>query len=86
MPALRAKKSGVIVFITSIGDRVGFASGVMYHAAKFGLEGFAEALSQEIADFGIKTVIVEPGSMKTNFMGNLNWTAESEAYQGTTVA
>lgn len=86
LPALRAKKSGVIVFITSIGGRVGFASGVMYHAAKFGLEGFAEALSQEIADFGIKTVIVEPGSMKTNFVGNLNWTTESEAYQGTTVA
>lgn len=86
LPTMRAKQSGVLVYITSIGGRVGFASGVMYHAAKFGLEGFAEALSQEVAEFGIKTIIVEPGSMKTRFIDNVNWTTQSEAYHsGTTV-
>lgn len=86
LPAMRAKQSGTLVYITSIGGRVGFASGVMYHAAKFGLEGFAEALAQEVADFGIKTLIIEPGSMKTRFVANVNWAAQSEAYHsGTTV-
>ena len=85
LPAMRAKKSGTIVYITSVGGRVGFAGDVMYHAAKFGLEGFAEALSQEIAGFGIKTIIVEPGSMKTDFIANICWTNESEVYKQSAV-
>lgn len=85
LPALRARKSGRIVYITSIGGRVGYASGAMYHAAKFGLEGFAEAVSQEIADFGIKAIIIEPGSMKTNFQANIRWTKETEAYRSSAV-
>ncbi len=85
LPALRSRKSGCIVYITSIGGRVGYAAGAMYHAAKFGLEGFAEAVAQEIADFGIKTIIIEPGSMKTNFLANVRWTRESEAYRNTPV-
>lgn len=85
LPALRARKSGRIVYITSIGGRVGYASGAMYHAAKFGLEGFAEAVSQEVADFGIKTIIIEPGSMKTNFQASIRWTQETEAYRNSAV-
>jgi NAD(P)-dependent dehydrogenase (short-subunit alcohol dehydrogenase family) len=85
LPALRSRKGGCIVYVTSIGGRVGFASGAMYHAAKFGLEGFAEAVSQEIADFGIKTIIIEPGSMKTNFQANIRWTQETDAYRNSAV-
>ncbi|BCP53974.1 short-chain dehydrogenase/reductase [Kaistia sp. 32K] len=85
LPALRAKKSGRIVYITSVGGRVGFASGAMYHAAKFGLEGFAEATAQEIAEFGIHTLIIEPGSMKTNFQANIRWTQETDAYRNSAV-
>ncbi|MDR3391867.1 MAG: SDR family NAD(P)-dependent oxidoreductase [Sulfuriferula sp.] len=85
LPALRARRNGRIVYITSIGGRVGFPSGAMYHAAKFGLEGFAEAVSQEVADFGIKTIIIEPGSMKTNFQANIRWTRETEAYRNSAV-
>ncbi|TNH02477.1 SDR family NAD(P)-dependent oxidoreductase [Testudinibacter sp. TR-2022] len=85
LPALRAKKSGVMVYITSVGGRTAFAGGAMYHAAKFGLEGFAETVAQEVAGFGIKTVIVEPGSMKTDFIANVNWTAESDTYKDSTV-
>ncbi|WP_267963739.1 SDR family NAD(P)-dependent oxidoreductase [Testudinibacter sp. TR-2022] len=85
LPALRAKKSGVMVYITSVGGRTAFAGGAMYHAAKFGLEGFAETVAQEVAGFGIKTVIVEPGSMKTDFIANVNWTAESDTYKDSAV-
>ena len=85
LPAMRAQKSGKIVYVTSIGGRTSFAGGSMYHAAKFGLEGFAETLAQEVAEFGIKTIIVEPGSIKSNFLGNTRWTKKSEAYQGSAV-
>lgn len=85
LPALRARKAGRIVYITSVGGRVGFASGAMYHAAKFGLEGFAEAVAQEIAGFGIKTIIIEPGSIQTNFLANIRWTQETDAYRDSAV-
>ncbi|MDO5289506.1 MAG: SDR family NAD(P)-dependent oxidoreductase [Pseudomonadota bacterium] len=85
LPAMRARKSGKMVYITSIGGRTAFAGGSMYHAAKFGLAGFAETLAQEVAEFGIKTIIVEPGSIKSNFLGNTRWTTKSDAYQGTAV-
>lgn len=85
LPAMRQQKSGKIVYITSIGGRTSFAGGSMYHAAKFGLEGFAETLAQEVAEFGIQTIIVEPGSIKSNFLGNTRWTQKSDAYQGTAV-
>jgi NAD(P)-dependent dehydrogenase (short-subunit alcohol dehydrogenase family) len=85
LPALRARKSGRLVYVTSVGGRVGFASGSLYHAAKFGLEGFAEAVAQEVAGFGIKTVIIEPGSIKTNFQANIRWTQESQAYRDSAV-
>lgn len=86
LPAMRARKSGTIVYITSVGGRVSFAGGAMYHAAKFGLEGFAESVAQEIVNFGIKTLIVEPGSMKTHFITNAKWTHESAAYKEGAVA
>ena len=85
LPAMRARKSGAIVYITSVGGRVSFPGGALYHAAKFGLEGFAETVAQEVAGFGINTLIVEPGSMKTDFITNVNWTEESEAYRDSTV-
>jgi len=85
LPAFRAKKSGTFIHITSIGGRVSFAAGALYHAAKFGLEGFAESVSQEIAEFGIKTLIIEPGSIKTGFVANIHWTEESESYKNSTV-
>ncbi|MDO5626183.1 MAG: SDR family NAD(P)-dependent oxidoreductase [Pseudomonadota bacterium] len=86
LPAMRARQRGTIVYITSVGGRVSFPGGAMYHAAKFGLEGFAESLAQEIAGFGIRTLIVEPGSMKTEFITNANWTEESAAYKEGAVA
>lgn len=85
LPAMRAQKSGRIVYITSIGGRTAFAGGSLYHAAKFGLEGFAETIAQEVAEFGIQAIIVEPGSIKSNFLGNTRWTEKSADYAGSAV-
>ncbi|EXI62809.1 hypothetical protein MHD_06705 [Mannheimia granulomatis] len=85
LPQMRARKSGKIVFVTSIGGRMAFAGGSLYHTAKFGLEGFAETLAQEVAEFGIQTLIVEPGSIKSEFLNNIKWTNKLPEYQGSTV-
>lgn len=85
LPALRSKKQGRIIYITSMGGRVAFPGGAFYHAAKYGLEGFAETLAQEVAEFGIKIQIIEPGSIKTNFQANARWTTETGAYKHGTV-
>ncbi|MDM8355867.1 SDR family NAD(P)-dependent oxidoreductase [Pandoraea communis] len=74
LPAFRARRQGTLIYISSVGGRASFPSGSMYHAAKFGLEGFAESVSHEIAEFGIKTIIIEPGSIKTGFVANIRWT------------
>ena len=81
LPALRARKHGRFIHVSSMGGRGAFPGGSMYHAAKFGLEGFAESVSQEIAGFGIKTIIIEPGSIKTGFVANIRWTEELAAYK-----
>jgi NAD(P)-dependent dehydrogenase (short-subunit alcohol dehydrogenase family) len=81
LPAMRAKNSGTLLYVSSVGGRAAFPSGSMYHAAKFGLEGFAESVSQEVAEFGIKTIIIEPGSIKTGFVANIRWTQELDAYK-----
>ncbi|ALS60276.1 SDR family NAD(P)-dependent oxidoreductase [Pandoraea norimbergensis] len=85
LPALRAKQRGTLIYVTSVGGRASFPSGSMYHAAKFGLEGFAESVSQEVAEFGIKTVIIEPGSIKTDFVANIRWTQALPDYQNSVV-
>lgn len=85
LPAMRARRSGTLIHISSIGGRVAFAGGALYHAAKFGLEGFAESVSQEVAEFGIKTLIIEPGSIKSDFVANIRWTHESDAYKDAAV-
>ncbi|WP_321909614.1 SDR family NAD(P)-dependent oxidoreductase [Paraburkholderia sp. J11-2] len=81
LPAMRARKHGTFIHVTSVGGRAAFPSGSMYHAAKYGLEGFAEAVSQEVAEFGIKTLIIEPGSIKTGFVANIRWTEALADYK-----
>jgi NAD(P)-dependent dehydrogenase (short-subunit alcohol dehydrogenase family) len=85
LPGMRARQHGTFIHLSSMGGRVAFAGGSMYHAAKFGLEGFVEAVSQEVAGFGIKSLIIEPGSIRTGFMSNIRWTAEREDYKDSAV-
>jgi NAD(P)-dependent dehydrogenase (short-subunit alcohol dehydrogenase family) len=70
LPALRAQGAGAIVNISSIGGQLSFAGFSAYSASKFALEGLSEALAQEVAPFGVKVLIVEPGNFRTNLLGS----------------
>jgi NAD(P)-dependent dehydrogenase (short-subunit alcohol dehydrogenase family) len=69
LPAFRARRSGAIVNISSLGGQLSFAGFSAYSASKFALEGASEALAQELKPFGIKVLIVEPGQFRTGFAG-----------------
>jgi NAD(P)-dependent dehydrogenase (short-subunit alcohol dehydrogenase family) len=64
LPAIRTAR-GRIVLVSSLGGRVALPMTGAYHAAKFGLEGMGDSLRQELAPWGIKVVIVEPGTIDT---------------------
>ena len=67
LPYLRKQESGNIIQISSYGGPVAFAANSMYHATKFGIEGFCESVAQEVAKFNIRVTIVEPGGARTEF-------------------
>jgi NAD(P)-dependent dehydrogenase (short-subunit alcohol dehydrogenase family) len=70
LPIFRLQKSGHIIQISSHGGFKAFHGFGIYNASKFAVEGFSEALAQEIAPLGIKLTIVEPGPFRTNFAGD----------------
>jgi NAD(P)-dependent dehydrogenase (short-subunit alcohol dehydrogenase family) len=70
LPQLRSQGSGHIVQVSSIGGLAAFPRLGGYHASKWALEGFSESLAQEVAAFGIKVTIVEPGSFGTDWGGS----------------
>jgi NADP-dependent 3-hydroxy acid dehydrogenase YdfG len=67
LPYFRAQHSGVIINISSIGGKVTFPLGTLYHGTKFAVEGISESLSYEMKAIGVKVKIVEPGAIKTDF-------------------
>ncbi|WP_116813297.1 oxidoreductase [Steroidobacter cummioxidans] len=67
LPAMRERRSGTIVNITSMGGKVYTPLGAWYHATKHALEGWSDCLRLELAAFGIRVVIVEPGLIETEF-------------------
>jgi NAD(P)-dependent dehydrogenase (short-subunit alcohol dehydrogenase family) len=68
LPAMRKQRSGHIVTITSTAGIVGGETASSYAAAKFGAEGWMESLAPEVAPFGIKTTLVEPGFFRTELL------------------
>jgi NAD(P)-dependent dehydrogenase (short-subunit alcohol dehydrogenase family) len=70
LPYMRAQRSGAIVQISSQGGQLAFAGVGAYCAAKFALEGLSEALDAEVGSLGIRVLIVEPGSFRTEFGGS----------------
>ena len=71
LPLLRAQRSGHILTVSSIGGVIGFPTGGIYAGTKFAVEGMSEALAGEVAGFGIKVTIVEPGSFATGFRSSI---------------
>ncbi len=67
LPRLRAQAGGRIIQISTYGGQVAFPGNSLYHATKWGIEGFAESVAQEVAGFGIGVTIVEPGGARTEF-------------------
>lgn len=78
---MRERRSGAIVQMSSMGGQLAFPGFGSYCAAKFALEGLSEALAGEVAPFGVKVLIVEPGAFRTGFGGTrMRRSREIEAY------
>ena len=69
LPFLRAQGSGHIIQVSSIGGISAFQMVGAYHASKWALEGISQSLAQEVAPFGIKVTLVEPGGFSTDWAG-----------------
>jgi len=83
LPHLRRQGGGRIVQVSSEGGQVAYPGFGLYHATKWGIEGFVEAMAQEVASFGIDCVIIEPGATGTKFGANLDVAAAMPAYNST---
>ncbi len=69
LPYLRAQRSGHIIQVSSIGGITAFQNVGIYHASKWALEGFSQALAQEVASFGVHVTLIEPGGFSTDWAG-----------------
>jgi NAD(P)-dependent dehydrogenase (short-subunit alcohol dehydrogenase family) len=69
LPYLREQRSGHIIQVSSIGGITAFPLVGMYHASKWALEGFSQALAQEVAPFGVHVTLIEPASFDTDWSG-----------------
>ena len=69
LPHFRASKGGNVVNVASVGGRTTFPLYSVYHATKWAVDGFSESLSFELAQYGIRVKIIEPGAIKTDFYG-----------------
>ncbi len=70
LPILREQRSGHILQVSSIGGISAFPLVGIYHASKWALEGMSQSLAQEVADFGIKVTLIEPGGFSTDWAGS----------------
>lgn len=69
LPAMRERRAGAIVNVTSIGGKITTPLGGWYHASKFAVEGLSDVLRNEVAGFGVRVVVVEPGGIRTEWGG-----------------
>lgn len=69
LPHFRRNKGGIIINISSMGGKLTFPLGALYHGTKFAVEGISESLSYEVEQFGGKVKVIEPGAIATDFAG-----------------
>jgi NAD(P)-dependent dehydrogenase (short-subunit alcohol dehydrogenase family) len=83
LPHLRAQGGGRVLQVSSEGGQLAYPNFSLYHATKWGIEGFVESVAQEVAPFGISFTLVEPGPTRTNFGGGLVSPAPMAVYEDT---
>ncbi|OED00739.1 SDR family oxidoreductase [Rhizobium sp. YK2] len=83
LPLLRKQGGGRVVQVSSEGGQIAYPGFSLYHATKWGIEGFLESVAQEVAPFGIDVIIAEPGPTGTNFGANLVQAIPLDAYAET---
>jgi len=82
VPHLRRQGGGRLMQVSSMGGHIAFPAFSLYHATKWGIEGFYEALAQEVEPFGVHTTLVEPGMIRTSFYEAAIRVPVSEPYRG----
>ncbi|MEI7546071.1 MAG: SDR family NAD(P)-dependent oxidoreductase [Mycobacteriaceae bacterium] len=80
LPHLRAQRGGHIIQVSSIGGVTAFANLGIYHASKWALEGMSQSLAAEVASFGIRVTIVEPGGYATDWLAAAPYAEPLDAY------
>ncbi|WP_408522153.1 SDR family oxidoreductase [Paraburkholderia fungorum] len=83
LPYLRKQGGGRIVQVSSEGGQIAYPNFSLYHATKWGIEGFVESVAKEVAPFGIDCLIVEPGPTATNFGQGLDHAQPMVCYDDT---
>lgn len=83
LPMLRQQGGGRIMQVSSEGGRITYPCFSLYHATKWGIEGFVNAVAQEVAGFGIDFILVEPGPTGTRFAQSLVMAPPMAAYDNT---
>lgn len=68
LPVMRRQRAGQVFNLSSLGGLLGGEAGALYCATKFAVEGFSESIAKEVAPFGIRVTIVEPGFFRTDFL------------------
>ncbi|MDN3519631.1 SDR family oxidoreductase [Aquisalimonas lutea] len=83
LPHLREQEGGRLVQVSSEGGQITYPNFSLYHATKWGIEGFVESVAKEVAPFGIDCLIVEPGPTKTHFASGLDHARSMACYDDT---
>lgn len=83
LPQLRDQGGGRIIQLSSEGGQIAYPNFSLYHASKWGIEGFVESVAQEVAPFGIDFILVEPGPTATNFGAALDHATPMKVYEET---
>lgn len=83
LPHLRKQGGGRVIQVSSEGGQMAYPNFSVYHATKWGIEGFVESVAQEVAPFGIEFTLAEPGPTPTNFAAGLDAAPAMDEYADT---
>ena len=82
LPGMRRERDGTIINVSSVAGRVAFPGGGVYSGSKFAIEAMSDALRNEVDEFGIDVVVVQPGPVKTNFAERAGREADPDEAEG----